>query len=268
MRELENLKQYYGSYDEDGRLASLHGQVEFLTTMRYVNKYLKEGMKILEIGAGTGRYSHTLARMGYVVDAVELVQSNIDIFVQNTDPSEKITVRQGDALNLTGFSDETYDIVLLLGPMYHLYTTEDKIQALSEALRTTKKGGILFTAYCIADATIYDYAFQSGHIFELIEKNLIDTDTFRTRSTPAEIFELCRKEDIDGLMERFATERLHYVATDLYTNHMRGCIDAMDEKTFELYLKYHFSVCERPDLVGITHHSLDIVKRIGGLEIL
>ena len=64
---------YYNNYDEDSRLSPRHGTVEFLTTMRYIEKYIKPGSRVLEIGAGTGRYSHTLARLGYTVDAVELV---------------------------------------------------------------------------------------------------------------------------------------------------------------------------------------------------
>ena len=59
MDMLDALKNDYESYDEDGRLRSKNGMVEYLTTMRYVEKYLKPGMRILEIGAGTGRYSHS-----------------------------------------------------------------------------------------------------------------------------------------------------------------------------------------------------------------
>ena len=66
--------------------------VEYLTTMRYIEKYLRPGMRILEIGAATGRYSHALARQGYRVDAVELVEHNIEIFKQNTKPGENITI--------------------------------------------------------------------------------------------------------------------------------------------------------------------------------
>ena len=112
-----------------------HGSVEFLTTMRYVERYLKPGNRILEIGAGTGRYSHALARRGYVVDAVELVEHNIKVFQKNTLPNEQITISQGNALDLSAFSDNQYDVTLLLGPLYHLYTKEDKRQAIREAIR-------------------------------------------------------------------------------------------------------------------------------------
>ena len=84
MDRVEILRAFYEGCDEDGRLRSKHGQVEFLTTMRYVERYLAPGGRVIEIGAGTGRYSHALARKGYEVDAVELVEHNMEIFRRNT----------------------------------------------------------------------------------------------------------------------------------------------------------------------------------------
>ena len=135
---LEPIYNYYNNYDEDGRLTSKHGLVEYLTTMRYIERYLTPEARILEIGAGTGRYSHALAQKGYFVDAVELVPHNIEIFKSNTIPSERVSIQQGDARDLSSFASNEFDITLLLGPMYHLFTLDDKKQAISEALRVTK----------------------------------------------------------------------------------------------------------------------------------
>lgn len=261
MKELDYVTSYYNNYDEEGRLLSKHGQVEFLTTMRYIERYLTPDMRILEIGSATGRYSRALAKQGYEVDAIELVQHNIDIFKSKITNDMKVSVRQGNAKDLSCFDDNTFDVTLLLGPMYHLFTEEDKIKALSEALRVTKKGGLLFTAYCISDGSVITYGFKGGNIDTLISKGLLDMETFKAFSSPEEIFELYRKEDIFQLMEHFEVTRLHYVATDLATNYMRDTVDTMDERTFELYLKYHFSICERSDMSGATHHSLDIVRK-------
>ena len=76
----EYLNAYYENYDEDGRLGSRHGSVEYLTTMRYLHKYLQPGASLLEVGAGTGRYSLALAREGYRVSALELIAHNIEVF--------------------------------------------------------------------------------------------------------------------------------------------------------------------------------------------
>lgn len=262
MEILEVLTQFYSNYDEEGRLLSRHGSVEYLTTMRYIEKYLRPGMRILEIGAATGRYSHALARMGYRVDAVELVQHNIDIFLEKTQPGEHISIRQGNAKDLSFIPDESYDIVLLLGPMYHLFTVVEQRQALLEAIRVTKTGGILFTAYCGNDATMVQYCFGRGMLREEKYKKLVDPVTFKASSDPAELFELYRKEDIDALMADFSTERLHFVGTDMATNYMRPCIDEMDDELFELYLRYHFCICERADMVGVSHHILDVQRKV------
>ena len=261
METLKVLTEFYSNYDEEGRLLSKHGQVEFLTTMRYIEKYLRPGMRVLEIGAATGRYSHTLARRGYRVDAVELVQHNIDIFHSLTQPGEDANIRQGNAKDLSCFADETFDMTLLLGPMYHLFTVEEQLQALSEAIRVTKKGGIVMAAYCGNDATMVQYCFGRGMLKEQRYRNLVDFETFKATSDPAELFELYRIEDIDSLMENFQTERLHFVGTDMATNYMRQQIDEMDDEFFELYLKYHFTICERPDMVGVSHHFLDVFRK-------
>lgn len=263
MKENQYLIDYYNSYDESGRLESKHGTVEFLTTMRYIDKYIREGDRVLEIGAATGRYSHALARRGYAVDAVELVEHNIEIFRQNTLPDEKITVTQGNALDLSAFPDGKYDITLLLGPLYHLYNDDDKRQALSEAIRVTKPGGIIFAAYVISDGCLFDEGFRLGKfsVAEYIKNGMLDPETFAAISEPKDLFELVRKEDIDRLMSVFPTTRLHYVATDGCARLLREAVDKMDNDTFELFLKYHFAVCEREDLVGITSHSIDIFRK-------
>ncbi len=261
MERTEALKGYYETHNEDERLMSKHGSVEFLTTVHYIEKYLQKGMKILEIGAGTGRYSHYFARKGYTVDAVELMECNIRVFRANTEPKESITVRQGDAVDLSFIPDGAYDIVLLLGPMYHLYTDEDKCRAMGEAVRVTKKGGIMFAAYCNSDMTVYQFCFARGGINMEQYKPLIDPDTFALASTPREIFSLYRKEDIDRLMAVFHVKRLHYVGTDMLTHFIGNAVDEMDDSTFETYMRYHFCICERSDMAGATNHILDIFRK-------
>lgn len=263
MKDNKYLTDFYNNYDEESRLASKHGMVEFLTTMRYINKYLKKGDRILEIGAGTGKYSHALAKLGFSVDAVELVEHNIEVFKKNTEETEDISIIQGNALDLSQFPDNCYDITLLLGPLYHLYTENDKKQAISEAIRVTKKGGVIFAAYVISDGCLIDEGFNRRNIdvSEYIKNGLIDSETFAARSEPKDLFELVRKEDVDKLMSAFPVTRLHYAAADGCALFMREAVDAMDKEQFDLYLKYHFATCERSDLLGVTSHALDVFKK-------
>jgi ubiquinone/menaquinone biosynthesis C-methylase UbiE len=255
------LEAHYSSRDEDSRLSSKNGQIEFITTMKYIEKYMTNDKKIIEIGAGTGKYSIALSNKNYSVDAVELVQHNIDIFRKNMQPNNKINIYKGNAINLDFIEDETYDITLLLGPMYHLYTIEDQKKAMAEAYRITKNGGVIFIAYCIADSTIIQYGFIGNNIKTIIENGLLEKETYTAYSTPKEIFQLYRRQDIDYLNSFLKVFRLHYVATDLFSHYIKETINNMDDETFNIYLDYHLKMCERYDLVGVTNHSLDILKK-------
>jgi len=259
MNEMNHIENYYNNIDEEARLGYKHGLVEFLTTMRYIEKYLQPGAHVLEIGAGTGRYSRAIADMGYKVEAVEFVPHNIEIFRQLTTETQDIRISQGNALDLNMFANNLFDITLMFGPMYHLYTEADKHQAISEALRVTKPGGVVLVAYCISDASILE-GLNSWFV-DYVAKGKINPVTFDTTSEPEDIFELVRKDDIDRLMAQFQVERLHYVATDMISRLLRESLTNASEEAFELYLKYHFAVCERPDMVGLTNHSLDIFRK-------
>lgn len=146
--------------------------------------------------------------------------------------------------------------------MYHLYCLEDQRRAISEAIRVTRPGGVIFAAYVISDGCLLDEGFHRGNIdvARYIRDGLIDPETFRAVSEPKDLFELVRREDIDRIMSVFPVTRLHYVASDGCALLLREAIDAMDQETFGIYLNYHFTVCEREDLLGITSHGLDIFR--------
>lgn len=261
MNTIDALKQFYENYDEDNRLLSRYGSVEYRTTMRYIEKYLRHGMRVLEIGAATGRYSHTLARQGYKVDAVELLEHNIEAFKLNTQPGEDITITRGNATDLSTFESNSYDITLLLGPMYHLFSEEEQLAALREAVRVTKKGGIIFAAYCGNDATILQFCFLRGMLKDEHYRALVDPVTFKAKSDPIDLFVLHRPEEIAALRSHLAVTPLHLVASDGYANYMRSALTEMDDDLFEAYLRYHFSTCERQDMLGYSNHYLDIFRK-------
>ncbi len=262
---IEYLSEYYSGHDEEGRLRSKHGLIEFTTTVNYVEKYLKPGMKILEVGAGTGRYSHYFAGKGYSVDAVELIPSNIEKFKANTAPGEDVRIYEGNTVKLD-LPDGKYDIVLLLGPMYHLFTSEEQFAAYSEAMRVSKVGGVVFTAYCMNEATVICYCFDQNQLKRCLDAGMIDDRQFKCLSTPEDLFVLMRREEIFALTSPFVdsgkAERLHFVGTDMYTNYFRDMVDSMDEENYGYYVRYHLSICEREDMVGISHHTLDVIRKI------
>ena len=256
------LEEYYNNYDEEGRLLSRHGQVEYLTTMRYIAECLKgiSEPSILEVGAGTGRYSATLAKQGLRVTAVELIEHNLEILRAKLDGTEPITTMQGNALDLSLFPDNSFDLTLLLGPMYHLYTKGEKLRALSEAVRVTKPGGHILVAYCMNEPTVIQYVFSLNHLHEVMDLNMLTSD-WHCISEPKDLFEMVRTEEIADLDATVPVKRIKLVATDGATNYIREHIDAMDDATFAKWMDYHFTICGRQDLIGASHHTLDILQK-------
>ena len=257
------LEDYYNHYDEDGRLLSRHGQVEYLTTMKYIRESLANISEpaILEIGAGTGRYSVTLAKQGFRVTAVELIAHNLEVLKSKLDGSERLTAMQGNALELSALRDDEYDLTMLLGPMYHLYTREEQLRALSEAVRVTKPGGRILAAYCMNEPTVVQYVFGLNNLQKVMEFHMLTPD-WHCISEPKDLFQLFRTEDIASLDAELPVERLKLIASDGATNYMRESIDAMNDETFEKWMEFHLAVCERQDLIGASHHTLDILKKL------
>ena len=256
------LEDYYNQYDEEGRLLSRHGQVEYLTTMKYIRECLSgtADPAILEIGAGTGRYSVTLAKQGHRVTAVELIPRNLEILKSKLDGTERITPILGNALDLSVLPDASFSVTLVLGPMYHLYTREEKLQALSEAVRVTKPGGYLLVAYCMNEPTIVSYVFGKNKLREVTELHMLTPD-WHCISEPKDLFEMVRTEEIAALDAEVPVKRIKLVAADGATNYMRPVMDAMDDETFGRWMDYHFTICERQDLIGASHHTLDILQK-------
>ncbi|MGN1222456.1 MAG: class I SAM-dependent methyltransferase [Christensenellales bacterium] len=257
--KLNEIEKYYNKFNEDKRLLSRHGQVEFYTSMQYIKKYLKrfKNPKILDIGAGTGRYSICLSDMGYDVTAVELVLHNLRVLQQK---NSKIKSFKGNALDLKRFDDESFDVVLLLGPMYHLFSEQDKLQALAEAKRVVKTGGIIFVAYYMNEYAVLVHGFRDNFILQNIKDGKLDKD-FKIKNDISNLYSMERLEDIKRYSKIAGLKRLKTIAPDGASDYMRPVLNKMDKETFDAFLKYNLSVCEKKELLGASSHILDILKK-------
>lgn len=253
------LEKYYNKFCEEKRLTRRHGNVEYITSMKYIHEYLKDmpNAKILDVGAGTGRYSVQLANEGYDVTAVELVKYNLGILKSK---GSSVKAYQGTALNLKRFENDMFDMTLVFGPMYHLYTLEDKIKALNEAKRVTKPGGIILVAYCMNEYSILTYGFKENHICESLKNGKVDKD-FHVVAEPEDLYDYVRIEDIDAVNKAVGIKRLKLISADGPANYMRQILNAMDDETYQLFIEYHLLTCERPDLLGACAHTLDILQK-------
>ena len=254
------LKFFYGEKDEDTRLnRSRHGQLEYITTMEYIRRHAKKDAKILEIGAGTGKYSIALAKDGYDVTAVELVESNLDVLKRNSNGLGNLKSYQGDALDLSRFKDGEFDITLSFGPMYHLYDKDDVDKAISEAIRVTKENGIVLVAFLSVYA-IMSGDYLNGSFREGVLKNF--TDEYAVKHFEEQLFTGYDIVEFERLFANKPIEHLSTVATDGILEFAEGRGNfSMPDDEFEVYAKYHLATCEKRELLGSSSHLLYICRK-------
>ncbi len=255
----EQITIYYNKFNEDKRLTRRHGVVEYTTAMKYIHHYLKKikHPKIIDIGAGTGKYSIALAEEGYDVTAIELVKHNLMTLKAKSD---KVKAFLGNAIHLEKFKDCSFDMVLLFGPMYHLISEEEKIRALEEAKRILKPGGYILISYYMNEYAVLKHGFIDNNIKEAIKNNMID-ETYHITPQEDDLYSMVRLEDINRYQTMVNLKRVKILAQDGPSDYIRRTLNHMDEETFELYLKYHLSICERPELLGASSHVLDILTK-------
>ena len=262
---MTDLELYYNKFNEEKRLNSRHGQVEFVTSMKYIHKYLEQmetkkprsEIKILDVGAGTGRYSVPLSEEGYDVTAVELVKHNLGRLKAK---NSAVKAYQGNAMKLSRFADNSFDAVLLFGPMYHLLEKDEQCKALNEAKRVVKEDGYIFVAYIMNEFSVITYAFKERHIKEAMETGMLD-ENFHCTKTANDLYHMVRIEDVDSLNETVGLKRIQLIAADGAANYLRPYLNALDEEEFGYFIEYHLSTCEREDLMGATGHVVDILQK-------
>lgn len=257
-KRAELINNHYNNYDEESRLVKDHTHnIEFLISKEYINKYLKSDHKILEIGAGTGRYSLYYAEQGYNVTAIEYVKHNLDILKSKITNKMNIKTEQGDIIDLSRFEDNTFDITLVLGPLYHLYDNDEISKAIEEAIRVTKKDGIIEIAYITSDGVFADWGID--HLLDGYP-NAFD-ENFKLIRNPEEIFAPFYISEFNEMMRKYNVTFLNNVATDGIANIIPDKINNLTEEEFKIWVKYQLSICEREDLSGYSCHMLYICKK-------
>lgn len=251
----KNLNDYYNKFNEDKRLKTRHGRVEFIVTMKYIEEIVKnyKKPKILDLGAGCGAYSIPLSEH-YDVTALELVKHNLKVIEKN---SQNINLIHGNATNLSMLENNSFDVILIFGPMYHLISTEEKLKCLNEAKRVLKKNGTILVSYIMNDYAIIRHGFKDRHILE--ETSKID-ESFHIISKEDDLYSYVRLDDIDNLNKLANLKRIKIISQDTVSNYMREYINKLNDKEFELFIKFQLSICERYEMLGLSTHVLDILK--------
>ena len=131
------------------------------------------------------------------------------------------------------------------------YTICDLLPADAEMVYDVLKKNTIFYEY---------HVFGLNHLHEVMDLNMLTSD-WHCISEPKDLFEMVRTEEIAELDAAVPVKRIKLVAADGATNYMREYIDSVDDEVFAKWMEYHFTICERQDLIGASHHTLDILRK-------
>ncbi len=245
------VQEVYRRSDESSRLTkSQAARVEFITNVKYIEQYLSRGDRILDIGAGAGEYSIYFAEKGYEVAALELADSNVAAFRTKLNSEYRIQLLQGNALCLDMYEDDSFDIVLLFGPLYHLHSDADKRKCIEEAKRVCKPNGKIFFTFISNDIVVL--TMQQAHPDYLL-RGAYDKDSFKLEDFPFVFHSL---EQCRSLLDTSGIRILKEVASDGVSELLSGLVNDMDAESYKQYLRYHFYICEKKECLGFSNHLL------------
>lgn len=255
--ELEQIAKTYEIFNENIRLnRSKAARVEFLTTVHFIEQYLKTGDRILDIGAGAGEYSLYFARNGYSVSAVELAERNIEAFRKKLTAEDRVELRQGNAVDLSCYQDASFDIVLLFGPLYHLHSEEDRQKCIAEAKRVCKPDGTLFFAFISHDMVFFTELQNNPNYFRTGDYNHA---TLRLHDFP---FVFHTVDECRHILKDGGIRILREIASDGLSELMEDRINSLDAENYAQYLRYHLHTCEKPEMLGHSNHLLFVGKQL------
>lgn len=253
------VREYYEDYDEDGRLGrDNYHRLEWIVSCEYLDRYVRPGDRVLEVGAGTGAYSLRYASRGCHVHAVDLVGHNLDIMRDKVVEGMDVEIEQGDAVDLSRLADGIFDATLVLGPLYHLFADEDIHAAIAEAARVTRDGGIVALAWLPSDGVLA----KTGEIWRLLDDPAAAFDEqFDFLRIPEETFATFRIDEFERLLTGHGLSVLHEVATDGIAPIIGDKVNSFSPRQFAAWVNYQLAVCERRELQGYSGHMLSICRK-------
>lgn len=263
---IDDIIKSYMEIDEEHRLQSmLARRVEFLTTVETLTPFLPNNPDILDVGCGTGIYAIYLANQGAKVTAVDLVPAHIqrlkELISQN---SLSVSAYEGNATDLSKYSENSFDMVLCLGPLYHLIDKKAQNKCIEECIRVTKPNGVIAFAY-ISPYSVFpcvlrgDLTRASSELMEaIVDKKRISSEDTCCFWTDNYFF---TPEDIEKRLKEFQLEIADHVATDGQSIAFQSVINEMDEKQFQIWLDYHRKICRIPSILGASNHGLVIARK-------
>lgn len=267
---MEAIIRYYNQYDESSRLTTDHSRrLEFITTTHVLDQHISNDHEILDLGAGTGIYSFYYAEKGNPVVSTDITPRHVQMIKAKADELGMNHVRAKviDARDLSCFKSGRFDVVLCLGPIYHLTDPRDQERCIRECIRVLKTGGILAVAYV-------NKFFILPHLVQKDRKYLEDPwvskilDEGRIFSHEVPGFWTDAYFHSPSEMEQLLTQRgigkIANIATDGVGQYLRDMVNAFSEEEFKQWVAYHLRTCSEPSILGMSNHGLFVGRKTEG----
>lgn len=270
---MDKVIDYYNRFDEWGRLD--REPIEFMVNWHHIKRMLPQKGHVLDNGAGPGKYAIELARCGYQVTLADLTPRLVEIACEKAEELELTEGFKGfhiaDARKLDVFNNEQFDASLMLGPLYHLQTQQDRNAAVQELHRVTKSSGIVFVAFMtrirhLMTSLLYPQHWKPNDNMDDI-KTFMETGIFNHsdegRFTGAYYFDI---NEIKPFMESHGFESLKLIgsssiAGSFKTEQFEYWRSRGDEELQEV-MNMIYATAENPNILGVSSHLMYIGRRI------
>lgn len=263
---MEELIAQYTAANEDERLTRQYiAQLEFDTTMHKLAPFLSSGKSVCELGAATGRYSLNFAKLGCEVTAVELAPEQVKILNTKAKAQNiELNVFEGNACDVPFIKSNSQDICVILGPLYHLKTQQERELAINEALRILKPNGVLAVAYISRFFVAGMFAQQFPELVTpevLLELNQHGTVSNSKADSFFKVGYFATPSEIEILVKNNGFSVVEHVATDGFGRYISSGVNNFTTSQYQTWLDYHLTNCDEPSLLGSSNHGLVIARK-------
>ncbi|MGE5580200.1 MAG: class I SAM-dependent methyltransferase [Bacillota bacterium] len=238
-------------------------RMEFHATLRAMREFTPPRSTILDVGGGPGRYSIELAKAGHKVTLLDLSSKNVEMAKQKAKELgvQLVDFVHGNALDLSRFADGTFDVVLLMGPLYHLVEPADRDRAIREALRVLRPGGLLFAAFITRYAVYMDLLKSDPSLIGRQAKayeRIVDTGVhIPTDQNPGFTdAHFIHPMEIEPLMSGHGLTTLRLAVAEGLIAPVEAAVNALPEDLFEAWVDVCYRLGTDPITWGAGEHML------------